>query len=162
MIIFIIIPCSLVSLMPDFLFFLTIHVPEIFLVFVWDCGLSVKRSTSLGFTGIYLFLLGNINFCKKKGIHIYMLGCRWENYYIFFFLLGILNFFLYNLSLTFLPILQNPSYLEMFWKFPYPSQVGYQNICTIKGMTPKVTAEDGSVPFVVSDIPGIKSFFLTF
>ena len=74
MILFIIIPCGLVLLMPDFLFFLTIHVPEIFLVFVWDCGLSVKRSTSLGF--IYLFLLGNINFCKKKGIHIYMLGCR--------------------------------------------------------------------------------------
>ena len=39
-------PCGLVLLMPDFLFFLTLHVPEIFLVFVWDCGLSVKRSSS--------------------------------------------------------------------------------------------------------------------
>ena len=58
-------PCGLVLLMPDFLFFLTIHVPEIFLVFVWDYGLSVKRSSSLDF--IYLFLLGNINFCKKRG-----------------------------------------------------------------------------------------------
>ena len=81
---------------------------------------------------------------------------------MFFFSTWHFEFFLYNLSLTFLSILQNPSYLAMFWKFPYPSQVGYQNICTIKGMTPKVTAEDGSVPFVVSDIPGIKSFFLTF
>ena len=69
--------------------------------------------------------------------------------------------FLYNLSLIFLPILQNPSQLEMSWKFPYPSQVGYHNICRIKGTTSKVTAEDGSVPFVVSGIPGIKSFFLT-
>ena len=49
------------------------------------------------------------------------------------FLLGILNFFLYNLSLTFLSILQNPSYLEMFWKFPWPSQVRYQNILQLKG-----------------------------
>ena len=29
----------------------------------------------------------------------------------------------------------------------------------IKEMTSKVTAEDGSVPLVVSGIPGIKSFF---
>ena len=41
---FIILACSLVLLMPDCLFFLTTHVPEIFLVFVWVCGLSVKRS----------------------------------------------------------------------------------------------------------------------
>ncbi|CAH3192898.1 unnamed protein product [Porites evermanni] len=57
---------------------------------------------------------------------------------------------------------ENPSYLEIFWKFPYPSQVGYQIICKIKGRTSKVTAGDGSVPFVVLHIPGIKSFFLTF
>ena len=68
------------------------------------------------------------------------------------------EFFLY-LSLTFLPISQNPSYLGMFWKFPCPSQVGYQNICTIKEMTSKVTAEDGSVPLVVSVIPGIRKVF---
>ena len=103
---------------------------------------------------LYLFnLLGNINyyFCEKGHPYIHV-GKKTIIY----------SSFLYNLSLTFLPILQNPSHLEMFWKFPYPSQVGYQNICTIKGTTLKVTAEDGSVPFVVSGIPGIKSFFLTF
>ena len=76
------------------------------------------------------------------------------------FLLGILNFFLYNLSLTFLSILQNPSYLEMFWKFPWPSQVGYQNILQLKGWsTSKVTPEDGwwFQAFQVS-----KALFLTF
>ena len=41
---FIIFACSLVVLVPDCLFFLTTHAPEIFLVFVWVCGLSVKRS----------------------------------------------------------------------------------------------------------------------
>ena len=41
---FIIFACSLVLLVPDCLFFLTTHAPEIFLVFVWVCGLSVKRS----------------------------------------------------------------------------------------------------------------------
>ena len=69
-------------------------------------------------------------------------------------------FFLYNLSLTFLSILQNPSYLEMFWKFPWPSQVGYQNILQLKGRsTSKVTPEDGwwFQAFQVS-----KAFFLTF
>ena len=35
---------SLVLLMADYLFFLTTHVPEISVVFVWVCGLSVKRS----------------------------------------------------------------------------------------------------------------------
>ena len=74
------------------------------------------------------------------------------------FPLGILNFFLYNLSLTFLSILQNPSYLEMFWKFPWPSQVGYQNShSTIKGTIDIKSDTWGWM--VVSGIPGIKSFF---
>ena len=121
---FIIIPCGLLLLMPDWLFFLTIHVPEIFLVFVWGLWFVSKKIKALGF--IYLiWLLGNINFCKKG--HPYIHIARKTIIYSSF-LLGILNFFLYNLSLTFLSILQNPSYLAMFWKFPYPSQVGYQNL----------------------------------
>ena len=91
----------------------------------------------------------------KKGVHIYM----WVGNLLFFLSTWHFDIFLGNLSLTFLPILQNPSYLGMFWKFPCPSQVGYQNISTIKWTTSKETAEDGSVPLVVSGIPGIKSFF---
>ena len=77
---------------------------------------------------LYLFnLLGNINFAKK-GVHIYMSVGK----LLFFLSTWHFKIFLYNLSLTFLPILQNPSYFGMFWKFPCPSQVVYQNVSTIK------------------------------
>ena len=49
-------------------------------------------------------LLGNIHFCEN-GIHIWHVE-------------------------IFLPISQNPSCLGMFWKFPCPSQIGYQNTST--------------------------------
>ena len=89
---------------------------------------------------LYLFnLLGNINFCKIQ------VGRKT----IFFLSTWLFEIFLCNLSLTFLPILQNPSCLGMFWKFPCPSQVGYHNISMIKQTTSKVTAEDGSVPLVL-------------
>ena len=155
---FIIFACGLVLLMPNCRVFLTTHVPEIFLVFVWVCGLSVKRSKQ-GF--IYLICQETLIICKKWCAYIHV--GRTITIILPFYKFGILNFFgIIYLSLTFLPILQNPSYLGMFWKFLCPSQVGYLNICTIKGRTSKVTAEDGSVPLVVSGIPGIKSFFLTF
>ena len=53
-------------------FFLTTHVPDIFLVFVWVCGLSVKRSKQ-GF----IYLICQENSFLQKGASIY----------------GILNFF---------------------------------------------------------------------
>ena len=117
---FIILACGLVLLMPDCLFFLTTHVPEIFLMFVWVCGLSVKRSKQ-GF--ICLICQETLILPKRVCIIIYMQVGK----LLFFLSTWHFKIFLYNLSLTFLPILQNPSNLGMFWKFPCPSQVGYQN-----------------------------------
>ena len=152
---FIIFACGLVLLMPDCLFFLTTHVPEIFLVFVWVCGLSVKKSKQ-GF--IYLICIGNINFAKK-GVHIYMqVGELLFVLSIWHFEIVWYNKFISYISAHFTEPLLSGNVLEI----PCPSQVGYLNISTIKGRTSKVTAEDGSGPLVVSDIPGIKSFFLTF
>ena len=84
---FIIFACGLVLFMPDCPFFLTTHdiVPEIFLVFVWVCGLSVKRSKQ-GF--IYLICYETLILQKRVWIYT----CRQENYYSSF-LLGILKFF---------------------------------------------------------------------
>ena len=76
---FIIFACGLVLFMPDCPFFLTTHdiVPEIFLVFVWVCGLSVKRSKQ-GF--IYLICQETLILQKRACIYTF----RQENYYYFF------------------------------------------------------------------------------
>ena len=65
---FIIFACGLVLLMCDCLFFLTTHVPERFLLFVWVCGLSVKKSKQ-GF--IYLICQETL-ILQKMGVHIYV------------------------------------------------------------------------------------------
>ena len=120
-------------------FFLTTHVPDIFLVFVWVCGLSVKRSTQ-GF----IYLICQENSFLQKGASIY----------------GILNFFLHKnfisyISAHFTERLLSGNVLEISLLITSWISNNFYN----KGTTSKVTAEDGSVPLAVSGIPGIKSFF---
>ena len=133
---FIIFACGLVLLVCDCLFSYNTCSRNIS-VFVWVCGLSVKRSKQ---GSIYLICQETL-ILQKRGVHIYMQVGK----LLFFLSTWHFEIFLYNLSLIFLPILQNPCYLGMFWKFPCPSQVGYQDISAIKGRTSKVAAEDGKV-----------------
>ena len=122
---FIIIACGLVLLMCDCLFFLTTHVPERFLLFVWVCGLSVKKIKAR----LYLFnLLGNINFAKK-GIHIYM---QVGNYYSFF-LPGTLKFFCIIYLLYFCPFYRTPSILECFRNFLAHHKLDIKTFLQLKG-----------------------------
>ena len=106
---FIVFACGLVFLMPNLSFFLTPPVPEIFLVFVWVCGLLVNRSKQ-GL--IHLFnMLGNIiNFAKKR-IHIKV----WKLLFNLS-ILGILNFFCIYL-LHFCPFHRTPPIWECFGNF---------------------------------------------
>ena len=121
---FIILACGLVLLMPDCLFFLTTHVPEIFLMFVWVCGLSVKRSKQ-GF--ICLICQETLILPKRACIHT----CMQENYYSSF-LLGILKFFCIIYLLHFFPFYRTHPILECCGNFLAHHKLGIKIVSTVK------------------------------
>ena len=99
-------------------------------------------------------MLGNIIIFAKKHIHIKV----WK---LLFFLsiLGILNFF-YIYLLHFCPFHRTPPIWECFGNFLAHHKLDIKTFVRLfKERTSKVTAEDGSVPLVVSVIPGIRKVF---
>ena len=122
---FIIFACGLVLLMPDCLFFLTTHAPEIFLVSVWVCGLSVKRSKQ-GF--IYLTCQETLTLQKRACIYT----CRQENYYSFF-LAGTSNFFCIIYLLYFCPFYRTPPILVCFGTFLAHHKLDIKTFLRLKG-----------------------------
>ena len=113
------------------LFFPTTHVPEIFLVFVWVCGLSVNRSKQ-GL--IYLTCYETLTFAKKH-VHIYIGG---ETIVLLFYLAfwNVFVYFISYISAHFIEPLVSGNVLEIV--MPITNWISKH--CTFKGMTSKVTA----------------------
>ena len=114
--------------MPDCLFFLTIHVPEIFVVFVWRLWIVSEKVKALGF--IYFNLLGNINFCKKG--HPYIHLARKAIIYSSF-LLGILNFFCIICLLNFCPFYRTSPIWKCFGNFRNHHKLDIKTFVRLKG-----------------------------